>query len=891
MIYRHKEHGEHSGNNLLLLLCALCVFGVLRGESFSQQAETNPAPMIDENVDHAGILRNWPSGEKDYRRGKIMQQGRSIYQSVCFACHGIDGAAVANPQARPFTSAPLQNGADPYSMFRTLTQGFKTMPQQTWLAPEQRYDVIFYIREEFLKKKNPSQYFPVTGQYLDTLPKPKAGAEPRIKDQDPKIPRDFGGALGSQVKDMANAGLTIALGADRDAAICYDLHRMKQAGLWRGGFLKLDNTQHYRQRGEGLPSPQGAMLPGLQTWHWTYARDISAVGPREPLPRKLLHYRGYYVHDRRIILSYDIEGRSVLEMPEMRTDGDGQAIIVHHFTIHPGKPITLCVGDNESPVISINADPQAAKLAADSQGRRLVTFPASYKRVDLAVARGIGKIDSPPPLVPLNELIKGGPRRWPHDLTTAGRLGQSVNGYALDTIDLPEPNPYNAWIRTTALDFLPDGRCVVVTYGGDAWLVSGLDASLKQPVWRRIAAGLYEPMGVKVVGDQIYVTCRDRIVRLVDLNGDGETDFYESFFADPDVSNFFHSFAFDLHSDSKGNFYYVKSGQYTSNKTAGNVIKVSPDGSSGQTYCTGFRTPNGMSILPDDRPVVSDNQGSWMPASKLSLVKPGGFYGYVQTHDAMPRWGPDGKSAKDFKANVPAAFDQPMLWMPQELDNSSGGQIWVADPRFGPLAPSLIHTSFGKAWMYRVMIDDIGAGLSPTRSDLVQAAIVRLPFTFDAGIQRARVNPADGQVYAVGLSGWDGPPLGRDGCLQRVRYTGQSVVMLSDIKARAGALHLTFNTPLQTGAALDIKNYGCEQWNYRWTPNYGSAHWSVRQPNQEGHDHLDIQSISISDDGKQVAVHIKDLRPAQQTTLRFALPTADGRTIRDLVYLTIHRLP
>ena len=103
--------------------------------------------------------------------------------------------------------------------------------------------------------------------------------------------------------------------------------------------------------------------------------------------------------------------------------------------------------------------------------------------------------------------------------------------------------------------------------------------------------------------------------------------------------------------------------------------------------------------------------------------------------------------------------------MPQEFDNSSSAQVWVDDKRFGPLSGRLLHCSFGKGWIYYLMLQDVGP--------VSQAAIVALPFQFDAGLMRIKLNPADGQVYATGLSGWQGPPEGKDGCLQRLRYTGQ----------------------------------------------------------------------------------------------------------------------
>ena len=101
---------------------------------------------------------------------------------------------------------------------------------------------------------------------------------------------------------------------------------------------------------------------------------------------------------------------------------------------------------------------------------------------------------------------------------------------------------------------------VLTTYLGDVWVADGLDDTLDEVTWRRIATGLYEPMGAEVVDGDIYVIARDRIVRLRDLNGDMETDYYETFYADKDVSDFFHSFAFGLQADAEGNLYYAKSG-------------------------------------------------------------------------------------------------------------------------------------------------------------------------------------------------------------------------------------------------------------------------------------------------------------------------------------------
>ena len=71
------------------------------------------------------------------------------------------------PTSLRFASGVFKNGSDPYRMYQTLTLGFGQMPPQTWMVPVQKYDVIHYIREEYLKDANPTQYAQIDRDYLD----------------------------------------------------------------------------------------------------------------------------------------------------------------------------------------------------------------------------------------------------------------------------------------------------------------------------------------------------------------------------------------------------------------------------------------------------------------------------------------------------------------------------------------------------------------------------------------------------------------------------------------------------------------------------------------------------------------------------------------------------
>ena len=746
------------------------------------------------------------------------------------------------------------------------------------LSPQERYEVVAYIRNRFMKDSNPD-YQAITDEYLQTLPKGSGMGE-----FEPARDRDYGPALASQLGRDVGSALSIKLG---NISVAYDLHTMDQAAIWSGGFLDVDQTQHKRGRGEGFPKPRGMATENLSLWQWGHGDTLDYpkedLLPRGPLPDKWLRYHGHYLHGDQIVLAYAIDGREILEVPSSIA---GKQAVRHTLKVGGGKTLILAVGKTiKAPQLSGDVDGILLKL--DSQQRWVMQIPAGdqTRLIDILC---FAESDSEPTRTSLAnvdpaELICGGQLRWPETFETVGYRGFQTGAYAVDTITIPESTPWNTWFRTPAIDFFPDGRLAVATVGGDVWIVSGIDDNLMKVRWKRFAGGMIEPFGIKVVDGLIYVTCRDRLTRLHDLNADGEADFYESFSADSDVPTFFHAFNFDLQTDSAGNFYYAKSGQYTDYKLPGAIIKVSADGKTRDVVCTGLRTPNGMGILPDGRLTVSDNQGTWMPASKVSLVRPGGFYGYVQ-NKGCKAWSPDGGRIDIKKVVPPKTFDQPMIWMPQEVDNSSGGQVFVDDKRFGPLAGRLLHTSFGQGSLFYLMTQEIDG--------LTQAALVKFPHDFGTGIMRGRVNPVDGQVYLTGLNGWnDNGRAGlADGGIYRVRYTGQSVRMVTNCQVHASELRIAFSFAIDPAVTTKLDSYSAQQWNYKWKGDYGSNAYHP-ETGEVGKQNLKIVGAKLSDDGKSLTLQVPELRSVDQLHLRLNLIDAAGEAFAEDIYWTIHAIP
>ena len=302
------------------------------------------------SVDHSKVLRSL--------NATTLKKGREIYQKACATCHGSNGTA-SLPQARSFSKDVLRFGNKPYDMWKTISNGAGMMAAQTWLSPEERYYVIQYIREEFMKHSKSGQYFKVTDKYLATLPKPtaskldqKALAKSEAKKGSlqfgqewfNKSNSDYGKALYTQLKGNSTSSLTIAPG--RQVFMSYDLHRMQLAAVWKGKF-NLSETKFKLYRGEGQPSIEGKSYEGLEKWQWTIGGLFdslhTATGVRRPLDPSFMKYKGHYVFGREIILSYTIMGRDILELPKVIELGD-RSVLSQTLTVGPGREQTLLVG-------------------------------------------------------------------------------------------------------------------------------------------------------------------------------------------------------------------------------------------------------------------------------------------------------------------------------------------------------------------------------------------------------------------------------------------------------------------------------------------------------------------------------------------------------------------
>ncbi|MSU31300.1 MAG: hypothetical protein EXS25_01305 [Pedosphaera sp.] len=304
-----------------------------------------------------------------------------------------------------------------------------------------------------------------------------------------------------------------------------------------------------------------------------------------------------------------------------------------------------------------------------------------------------------------------------------------------------------------------------------------------------------------------------------------------------------------------------------------------------EVFATGLRAPNGMTVGPDDTVLVGDNQGHWMPSSKLNLVHQGSFMGMVPSAQKEVtlkysdgreiRLNPSDPAAR--KANglkgwdgampIPISYDQPIAWLPMRWDNSSGGQVYVTSDKWGPWKGSPLFMSYGKGLLYGVSMDTVDG--------TAQASMVPFGLKFQSGIMRGRFSEKDGQLYVAGLKGWQNAAT-RDGGIYRVRYTGKPVRQALKAHAAKNGLQLSFSTALDPKIAVDPAGYSVEVWNDKYSGSYGSPELSVKTPSKNGHDKLEVKSVKLSADGKTVFLEIDGLTIADQFSVKYTVNAADG---------------
>lgn len=662
-------------------------------------------------------------------------------------------------------------------------------------------------------------------------------------------------------------GLSIRIGDQADAAVVYDTSSMEWRAGWTGGFLKFSPVRHglistpevagsiqfVIKADPSIPSRQFVSLNQCGE-KVTLVYDIGKVRVGEhpwfvksdvgPLFRR----------------SFEINGsHDSVELPIGTWNGEFK-----RTTSATNDYFEFTNGDKSFAVMVKGVTSRAA--TSNDQTTLFAQIPLGQTTRHFDVFLWNGNVSDIPSFVdhaermPVTDwdVLRQPSKIWKEQVVTHGVSGTNEGPFAVDNLPLPIENPYRSLCFASSHDFLSDGRVVVSMVHGDVWIASGIDETLRDLTWTRFATGLFQPLGLRVVNDEIYVLGRDQITKLVDKNGDGEADCYEVVSNAYETSPKGHDYVSCLESDSEGRFYFLHANQ--------GLLRLTPSDRSVEVLATGLRNPNGLSISPSGIVTASPQEGNWTPTSSIVELRNGAYYGYP---------------GEEHLRDPPRPYTPPLCWIPRLMDNSSGGQVWITSNRWGNLNGGLLHLSYGQCKLLYAMRETAG--------DVVQGGVVTLPIEFRSGIMRGRFSPIDQHLYLSGLKGWVSSAVD-DGCLVRVRPTGKPIDLPLRVETLTNGILIHFTTPLDKAAAEDLDRYDVTQWNYLYSMNYGSDEYSVSDPARVGRDDVDVISATLQADGKSVFLEMPDIKPVMQMSIHLKLKTVDHRPFDQTIAYTINRM-
>ncbi|MFI8215608.1 family 16 glycoside hydrolase [Streptomyces sp. NPDC085932] len=445
-------------------------------------------------------------------------------------------------------------------------------------------------------------------------------------------------------------------------------------------------------------------------------------------------------------------------------------------------------------------------------------------------------------------------------------------------LDLTDLRPDGFEPQVSGMDWLPDGRLAISTWGGtdnvagEVYLLDNVTGptSRDKVTVEKVAEGLREPMGIKYVDGSLYVSQKHELTRLVDEDGDDVTDTYRTVATWPYGGNF-HEFAFGLL--YRDGYFYVNlsvaidyGGATTTPQPApgrGTTYKISKKTGRISPVAGGLRTPNGIGWGPDGGLFTTDNQGGWLPSSKLVQIRQDRFFNHY-TEPAGP-----------FESSPVTA---PVLWLPQnEIANSPSTPLYLKKGQFAGqmLIGDVTYGGLQRAYLEKV-------------KGQYQGAVFRYTQGLEAGVNRLTLGP-DGALYAGGL-GADGN-WGQEGKLrfglQKLTPNGGNTFDIKTMRAVPGGFDLTYTQPVSEETAAQLAaRYRVEQWRYTPTADYGGP--------KIGEERLTVRSATLSADGRTVRLRTDGLKPGHVVHVRSPRPftSASGETLWSTeAWYTLNQLP
>ncbi len=463
--------------------------------------------------------------------------------------------------------------------------------------------------------------------------------------------------------------------------------------------------------------------------------------------------------------------------------------------------------------------------------------------------------------------------------------------YRVENISLPD----GLVGETGAIAFLEDGRLVACFLRGE---IMFYNPKIKE--WSLFAEGLHEPLGVLPISEsELIVMQRPELTRVVDTDGDGHADWYETLTDDFGMTGNYHEWNYGPVKDEEGNLFvsfntaseygaimqevrgpldttlvpFKPLQKFAAVPYRGWVMKYTPDGKL-VPHASGFRSPNGLGFDGHGNLFITDNQGDWVGTSAMFHVRQGNFYGHPASLLWQENWDRGDPSALPID-ELDRMRKKASVLFPHGIMSSSPGQPVIDDTnkKFGPYAGQFFVGEMNRERIMRVMLEQVdgeyqGACMPFIDGFGLRKGNNRLAFSPDGSLWVGQV-----EHFFVGDRG-----------IQRIVFTGREPMDIYSMNITPTGFDLTFTQPVDPELARNPENYSLHHYYYAYHMKYGSDQFDVQTDS--------ITDIKISPDNKKVSITLPFLEAGYIYELNLSnIKSASGEDLSNkLICYTVNKL-
>ena len=479
------------------------------------------------------------------------------------------------------------------------------------------------------------------------------------------------------------------------------------------------------------------------------------------------------------------------------------------------------------------------------------------------------------------------------------------------------PVPEGVELEVGGLALMPNGDMGVSTRRGDVWIIQNpyqLNGSL--PFYKKFATGMHEVLGLAYKDGDFYCVQRGELTKLIDKNGDGKADVYETVYSWP-VSGNYHEYSYGPVIMPNGNMMVNLNVGFDDEWWRGKslvkwrawCLEIKPDGTM-NPYATGFRSPAGQGLI-DGKYFYAENQGDWVGSGYIMQLDRGDF----AMHPAGLRWATDPaspvkvrtediyslvnprfndperkiedrdpkrpyKTLNEVASEIKKGYKTPAVWIPHgTLGNSTSSMIQIPNnDSFGPFAGQVLVGDQAQSRINRIFLEQV--------KGQYQGAAIPFREGFESGVLRLAWG-ADNSLFVGQTSrGWGSTGQKIFG-LERLVWAKKTPFEMKAVRAMPDGFEIEFTQPVDKKAAADPDNYTITGFTYKYHPVYGSA--TIREKVSN------INAAIVSADGLKVRLVADSLREKYIHEIKVdkAVVSADSSftLLHPVAYYTLNNIP